>query len=821
MALLLSPKATATESDAGVGVVQAGNTTAATVISALWGPVNYPVLTTGGEAEILTRYGKPDNNTYLGWFTAKDFSTYCSQVLINRITGHNAINAAPVGMTPVLVKNDDYFQIANLQGYQFIGRYPGSPANGIIIDVADSLKFQTWAYKSNFTYTPGAGQFAVAVIDSTGYWQGSGASNQSETLAVTGTAVGGIKQTQSVAFTGTASGGIQQQETLSISGVATGTSIVVNGTTVTLVIGDTAVIAAGKIATALAAITATYSSAVAIGSSVQVVFSVPAIQSPIASVTQNGISILSNVIVSGNPQFSISIYGVTFQTNNGDSATIVAANYFAALQASNLVTNVVATNATTVTFTFVAYGPYTITASQVISGLTIATTVGTAGSNSINISVFGVTVAILNGDTQTVVATKIAAALLAASGFNSLYTSIQAVGSTVTYTWISGGAKTALTAPVTQSSLSFYVTIKQPGTLGTLIEKYELMQNIPGATNSDGSSAYAVKVINAGSNLIWYGDTTKPLVASTTTLAGGVDDNVISVYSTGLTPFSNKTKYTISYILAGHFDVPSQQLAIQLAETRRDCVAYVDPPLSACYDPAGNQVANITQWCQYELNADSTYSIRGDNWGLTFDAYNDTNRWIPEASGAAGLQAAMTQQTNAWSVAAGNKRGRYKNFSRIAWSASETDRDLLFPLGINSTINEPGIGIVKWGDKTGTQTLTNYEAENIRYAFIQAETDILAFSKNYIFELNDPFVQLQFERALNSYLGGMVRQNAFAEYKVIVDSTNNTILTESEHQLNGTLLIRPVYSIRFVQLNFVAVGGTMTISEVATSMTSV
>lgn len=814
-----SPDVYVQETESGTGVVERGDSVAAIALTSIWGPVEQPYLTTSGTGEIVKKFGKPTKDTYLGFFVATDFASYVSKVYINRLVGVNARNAVPVGNTPVLLKNENVKDTVNLNGLSFLGKYPGSAANGLVVDIADKTKFGNWEYAPLFDYAPDVGEFNVAIVDSSGYWSGNGAQNQVERLSISGSAVGGVKQTQTVTVTGTAAGGTRQVETLSIAGVSTGTSIVVDGTTVTIAVGDDAPTVATKVAAALAAKPATYASAVSNSATVVVTFAVPGSRNPIATVSASGLVISSTVNITGNDRFAITLGNDTFIVTNGDSATAVTAKLYNALL-SNVTTysNVTSPTATTVKYTFNAYGPQSITASQVISGVTFATAVNTAGVSTFTQSVFGVNVTLTNGDSALQVANKIALALIADKTFSGTFTNIQADKATVSYQWIAKGKRIQNATPAAANGLTFYVDIKQLGTFGTMIEKFELLSNVKGSTAPDGSSTYFYDAISKGSNYVTAGDSSVLLTASTISLAGGVDDNVGVNLIPGLTPFQNTETYKIQYILAGHMDVSGQKLAIDLAESRKDCIAHVSPPLDAVLYANGNELQNVIEWNDIQLNRESTYSFKTDNWALIYDAYNDVNRWIPTCGGDAGLHAATTRDYEAWYVPAGLQRGRYKNYLKMAWSASKNDRDVLFPKGINSVVTMPGQGIVLWGDKTGISRPSNFDGINVRWAFITAELGIADLSKNYIFELLNDFTIATFSAAIRSYLDSLVKRNAFAEYKLITDARVNNNVTKSEHKLTGTILLRPQYSVRFVQLNFVATSGSMTLSEVEQSL---
>ena len=51
------------------------------------------------------------------------------------------------------------------------------------------------------------------------------------------------------------------------------------------------------------------------------------------------------------------------------------------------------------------------------------------------------------------------------------------------------------------------------------------------------------------------------------------------------------------------------------------------------------------------------------------------------------------------------------------------------------------------------------------------------------------------------------------DYKVVCDDTNNTPLVKSNNQFVASILLKPTYSIEYIQLNFVCVGATISFEE--------
>lgn len=192
-----------------------------------WGEVDKPVRVTNGQTGLVKKFFKPKNNASgIDFLVIEDYLAYSSTAWVLRGVGPTAKNAVTKGQTAILIRNDDEIDGVNVSAsITWAGRYPGSLANDLVIDVCDSARFATWEFRNAFDYAPAAGQFHVVVVDTVGRITGS-------------------------------NGSTSQVERIQLSGVATAAGkITINGTDVSYAKDDTPDVVAGKIKTALAALT--------------------------------------------------------------------------------------------------------------------------------------------------------------------------------------------------------------------------------------------------------------------------------------------------------------------------------------------------------------------------------------------------------------------------------------------------------------------------------------------------------------------------------------------------------------------------------------
>lgn len=371
----------------------------------------------------------------------------------------------------------------------------------------------------------------------------------------------------------------------------------------------------------------------------------------------------------------------------------------------------------------------------------------------------------------------------------------------------------------------------------TVLEKFPYVSKASDAKNDDGSSNYYVNVINDRSKYIYvlnhaqnittqvaetssWGNTAaatnfaETSTSYTVTLSGGVDGwsetaNVI----TGYDKFANAEEVDVSLIVTGaHPQVVSEYIVDNIAETRRDCVAFISPEYADVVDNAGSEVADITTY--RNLFNSSSYAVMDNNWKYQFDKFNNVYRWIPCNGDIAGLCVRTDFERDPWFSPAGFNRGHIKNVTKLAWNATKGNRDDLYKIGVNPVQSFPGEGVILYGDKTMLAKPSAFDRINVRRLFIVLEKAITRAARYSLFEFNDEFTRAQFVALVEPFLRDVQGRRGIYDFRVVCDTTNNTPEVIDRNEFIGDIYIKPARSINFIQLNFVAVRTGVAFEEV-------
>ncbi|WPJ72052.1 tail sheath protein [Salmonella phage CRW-SP2] len=431
---------------------------------------------------------------------------------------------------------------------------------------------------------------------------------------------------------------------------------------------------------------------------------------------------------------------------------------------------------------------------------------GTATAAGV-LEIEGTDVAYTSTDTPATLAVKVATAL---SALTNVYTSAVAKSNTVTLVRKDVGPLAVSNVVSDDKGLSGTAVITTVGSSGTIIEKYELMQNTAGSKKSDGANAYFKDVINDTS--FWVYTFANSLTAGLVELDGGVDDyNVNRVPA--IQALKNAEAYDAKPVFAYCEELIEQQTLIDLSTGRKDTVSFVSPLRDAVVANRGREMDDIVAWRE-SLVRDSSYFFMDDNWAYVYDKYNAKYRWIPACGGTAGLWARTIQIAGIYKSPAFHNRGKYSNYTRMAWSANSDERAVLYRNQINSIVTFSTEGIVLYGDKTGLSRPSAFDRINVRGLFIMAEQNISSLAKFFLGENNDEFTRSLFSNAVRPYVRQLVNLGAIYDGQVKCDADNNTADVIASNTMVAGIWLKPEYSINWIYLDFAALRPDMEFSEV-------
>ena len=373
------------------------------------------------------------------------------------------------------------------------------------------------------------------------------------------------------------------------------------------------------------------------------------------------------------------------------------------------------------------------------------------------------------------------------------------------------------------------------GQVGAVLEKYAFLSKASDSRKSDGSNNFYKDVINSQSKYVWWMDhpteganwgtqganTSFDALgdAITRNLSGGVDDLAPTQgqYQDAYEIFANTELYDVQLVMAGGVEASTSQWIVNnVAESRKDCVAFISPVL-----PDGEVIRGVDAIEEIiafrqgtAFNVNSSYAVLDSGYKYQYDRYNDVYRWVPLNGDIAGLCARTDLTNDPWWSPGGLNRGQIKNVVKLAVNPNKTDRDNLYKNGINPVVSFPGQGTVLFGDKTLLAKPSAFDRINVRRLFIVLEKAIATAAKFQLFEFNDPFTRAQFRSLVEPFLRDVQGRRGVIDFRVVCDERNNTGEVIDRNEFVADIFIKPNRAINFITLNFIAARTGISFDEI-------
>ncbi len=285
--------------------------------------------------------------------------------------------------------------------------------------------------------------------------------------------------------------------------------------------------------------------------------------------------------------------------------------------------------------------------------------------------------------------------------------------------------------------------------------------------------------------------------------------------------FSNRDEVEVDYLIMGpglgnKFE--SQAKAnhlISIANGRKDCVAVISPHRTDVVDVTNTdtQTDNVLEF--FSSLASSSYAVFDSGYKYTYDRFNNKFRYIPCNPDVAGLMVRTSIVAYPWFSPAGQQRGVLNNAIKLAYNPNKAQRDQLYPQRINSIVNQPGIGILLFGDKTALGYASAFDRINVRRLFLTVEQALQRSAQAQLFELNDEITRANFRNIVEPYLRDVQAKRGLYGFLVVCDASNNTPDVIDNNEFRADIFLKPAKSINYVTLTFVATRTGVSFEEVA------
>jgi hypothetical protein len=307
-------------------------------------------------------------------------------------------------------------------------------------------------------------------------------------------------------------------------------------------------------------------------------------------------------------------------------------------------------------------------------------------------------------------------------------------------------------------------------------------------------------------------------------LLGGADYGsgtaTLSSLVAGYDLFSNKDEIEVDFLIYGPSllsELESQAKAnklISIANSRKDCIAVISPYRTGVVNETNpdTQTNNIVKF--FSPLSSSSYAVFDSGYKYTYDRFNNKFVYIPCNADVAGLMARTNVTAFPWFSPAGQQRGVLNNAIKLSYNPNKSQRDLLYSNRVNSIINQPGSGIILFGDKTALGFASAFDRINVRRLFLTVEQALERSANAQLFEFNDQVTRSNFVNIVEPFLRDVQSKRGVFDFRVICDESNNTPDIIDNNEFRADIFLKPTRSINYITLTFVATRTGVSFEEV-------
>lgn len=340
---------------------------------------------------------------------------------------------------------------------------------------------------------------------------------------------------------------------------------------------------------------------------------------------------------------------------------------------------------------------------------------------------------------------------------------------------------------------------------GNQVERFVVSRD-PSQKDGYGKTLFIEDVVNNQSDFIRIQDnatvTEAVDVTKTVALAGGTDDTVAPTSGSIVSAWSEfEDEDAVSALLlinAGWTAVEVQTKMLSVAQTRGHSVAILDVP------KASLDVEDAIAYRNDELGANTYFGDLYAPWIRVYDEYNDLTTEIPP-SGDVAARFVYSLGINRWTAPAGlqGNCGIIPNALGVSVKYNEGQRDRLYTNGINPIISLSGTNAVIWGQKTLQVQSSAMDRANVVNNVLWMEKTSVDSLQRYVFVNNTKYSRSQVFDMLDRFYAPIKAAGGVYDYRIVVDSSNNTSAVIEQNQMLVDIYVQPVRAGEFIKTTLI------------------
>lgn len=255
-------------------------------------------------------------------------------------------------------------------------------------------------------------------------------------------------------------------------------------------------------------------------------------------------------------------------------------------------------------------------------------------------------------------------------------------------------------------------------------------------------------------------------------LVGGDDGSPVSNFDligtadrkTGLHALDDVTD--VNFIaIPGASDPAVVSAAVGYCGIRQDCFYIADITGKRDKNTPVTDPPHAQDFMRNKVSPKNSYGALYYPWLLIADragAGKNPVRYVPPSGFVAGLYARIDNSRGVWKAPAGTETGLIGPIG-LEYSVTDSEQDILNPIGVNCIRQFPDSGIVVWGARTfAAQSDAEYRYVPVRRYTIYLRQSIFRGTQWAVFEPNDTPLWDQLKANIDDFMMGEFRKGALA-----------------------------------------------------------
>jgi hypothetical protein len=188
---------------------------------------------------------------------------------------------------------------------------------------------------------------------------------------------------------------------------------------------------------------------------------------------------------------------------------------------------------------------------------------------------------------------------------------------------------------------------------------------------------------------------------------------------------------------------------------------------------------------------------------IKYEAILNENVSLPASIAAIKALAYNDSVSFPWFAPAGFNRGALEDVKNTKLRLNTEERNILYEARINPIASFPQSGFVIFGQKTLQQDKSSLDRVNVRRMLLEVKRIVSELANKFIFEQNTPALRAKFVAQVTPKLAIIQAQQGIDQFKIVMDSSNNSQNDIENNRLNGKIILVPTRAVEFIAIDFI------------------